>query len=415
MSLSVPADTLTATSISPASAQRARLALAARLSSKLAPVLDGNEIARLTVEDLNLTFDYYLAVVQRLDADGYLRVVAAAGPLAGAGFLYEVQPVDLGVNGRVARTGEIALLDDTREDPDYLRRDPRTDPGSELSLPIRVAGRTWGVLNLEERNVGAFGYDDLLLAETIAAQVGAALHRHELFVELETAFATTLGALSSALETKDSYTADHADEVAELCLRVGTRLDLDHNELRTLRYAALLHDIGKIAIRSEVLTKPGPLTEHEFTEIKQHTIIGAAMLKPIPFFADVHPLVRSAHERWDGLGYPDGLREHEIPAGARIICVCDAFHAMTSERPYRPALPSIAARAELANNAGTQFDPEVVAALLASLRDQSAHPEAPAPRQRDLDCNLEAVGEQRKRTRRPRAPSPAVTNRRSSS
>ena len=349
-------------------AQRERLAVASRLSAKLAPLLDEAQIARLTVEELHHSFDYYLAVVQKLDGEGQLRVIAAAGPLAEAGFLYEVQPVARGVNGRVARTGEAALVEDTRDDPDYLRRDPRTDPGSELSVPIRVDGRVWGVMNLEELAVGSFGRDDLLLAETIVAQVGAALHRHSLFVELENAFSTTLGVLSDALEMKDAYTADHADEVAVLCERVGMALGLDGRDLRTLRYAALLHDVGKIAIRSEILTKPARLTAAEFEEMKQHTVLGARMLERIPFFRDVHPLVRSAHERWDGRGYPDGLSGQAIPLGSRIVCACDAYHAMTSDRPYRRAMPAAAARAELECTAGTQFDPRVVDALLATLR-----------------------------------------------
>jgi putative nucleotidyltransferase with HDIG domain len=344
-----------------------RLAVASRLSAHLAPLLDESEIARLTVEELHHSFDYYLAVIQRLDPDGNLRVIAAAGPLAGAGFLYDVQPVSRGVNGRVARTGKAALVEDTRDDPDYLRRDTRTDPGSELSLPIHVDGRVWGVMNLEELAVGAFGPDDLLLAETIVAQVGAALHRHQLFVELDGAFATTLSALSSALEMKDAYTADHADEVALLCGRVGGALGLEAESMRSLRYAALLHDIGKIGIRSEILAKPDRLTEPEFEEIKQHTVLGARMLERIPFFRHVHPLVRSAHERWDGAGYPDGLAGERIPLGARIVSACDAFHAMTSDRPYRAAMSVPEARHELQRNAGSQFDPRVVAALLAAL------------------------------------------------
>jgi putative nucleotidyltransferase with HDIG domain len=174
---------------------------------------------------------------------------------------------------------------------------------------------------------------------------------------------TTLAALSDALEHKDAYTAEHAREVEQLVERVGARLGLGGEELRTVRYAALLHDIGKIGIPSEILNKPSRLTEDEFEQIKQHTVIGARMLERIPFFEHVHPLVRSAHERWDGRGYPDALAASEIPLGARIICACDAFHAMISDRPYRAAMSVVDALAELRRHSGRQFDPRVVDAL----------------------------------------------------
>jgi putative nucleotidyltransferase with HDIG domain len=203
----------------------------------------------------------------------------------------------------------------------------------------------------------------------VCAHVGAALDRGRLVSELEGTFMTTLGVLSDALERKDAYTAAHAREVEELTERVGNRLRLSAQDLRTLRYGALLHDIGKIGVRSEVLNKPGSLTPEEFEEIKQHTVIGAKMLERIPFFEDVHPVVRSAHERWDGQGYPDGLAGEAIPLGARIVCACDAFHAMTSDRPYRPAMPEADAIKEMVDNAGAQFDPDVVNALVREVLD----------------------------------------------
>ncbi len=149
-------------------------------------------------------------------------------------------------------------------------------------------------------------------------------------------------------------------EVADLAQRAGETLGMAADELRTLRYGALLHDVGKIGIPTEILRKPGPLSDEEFDEVKAHPVIGARMLERIPFFAAVHPLVRSAHERWDGAGYPDGLCGEDIPLGARIICACDALQAMTSDRPYRRAMPCAAALTELRTNAGTQFDPKVV-------------------------------------------------------
>jgi putative nucleotidyltransferase with HDIG domain len=306
---------------------------------------------------------------RRLDPDGSLRVVAGAGPLAEEvdDFLAMVQPVELGVNGRVARSGRPAMVNDTCLDSDYLRRDPGADPGSELSLPISVAGSVWGVMNLEQVERDAFTDEDLLLAHIVAGQIGSAIYRCTLVDELEGAFLSTLGVIADAVELQDPYTADHANEVAGLAVRVGERLGVAGPELERLRYGALLHDVGKIGVPGELLRKPGPLSENERRRMDAHTAIGARMLERIPFLAPVAPLVRSAHERFDGGGYPDGLAGEEIPRGAMIIATRDAFHAMTSDRPYRKAMGREPAIEELRAGAGSQFDPAVVEALIAEL------------------------------------------------
>jgi len=354
--------------------QRRRLTAARRLSAQLAPLLDPEAVARATVEELNESFGWFLVVMHRLD-DGVLRPIAAAGEMVermGAEIWAWEQQIDTGINGRAARTGEPVIVPDTTKEPDFLT--PMGDgmfAGSELAVPIRVAGEVWGVLNLEDRSRDAFGPDDLVFADMLAGHIGAALDRSRLFNELEQTFTTTLAMLSDALERKDAYTAAHADEVADLSVAVGRRLGLDEDELRTLNYGGLLHDIGKIGIPSEIILKPAKLTDEEFEVIKQHTIIGADMLSRIPFFEDVVPLVRSAHERWDGRGYPDGLAREDIPLGARIICACDAYNAMITERPYKAAMPRGKAVAELARCRGTQFDPQVVEALLAEIGEQA--------------------------------------------
>jgi putative nucleotidyltransferase with HDIG domain len=348
--------------------QGERLLVASRIATAFATAHRPEEVAAEAVRQLHESFDYYLAVVQRLDGDGYLRVVTAAGPLAEGGcFLAREQPVEVGVNGRVARTGRAAMVNDTRLDSDYLSRNPGTDPGSELSLPIPVAGSTWGVMNLEQQHRGAFSEDDLLLAHVVATQLGAAIHRCQLVAELEGAFLTTIGVLADAVELQDAYTGEHSNEVAELAVRVGQRLGLGGDELERLRYGALLHDVGKIGVPGELLRKPGPLTPLERERMNEHTAIGARMLERIPFLAPVAPLVRAAHERYDGTGYPDGLAGAEIPLGAMVIATCDAYHAMTSDRSYRRALPRAEAIAELRAHAGTQFDPAVAGALIAEL------------------------------------------------
>jgi putative nucleotidyltransferase with HDIG domain len=355
----------------PGTAERdERLVVASRLSTDLALAHSSEDVAAIAVRQLHDSFDYYLAVIQRLDPDGSLRVVAGAGPLAEQveNFLAHEQPVEVGVNGRVARTGRPAMVNDTRLDSDYLSRNPRTDPGSELSLPIHVAGSVWGVMNLEQVECDAFADEDLLLAHVVAGQIGSAIYRCTLVEELEGAFLTTLGVIADAVELQDPYTADHANEVAELAVRVGEHLGVAGDELDRLRYGALLHDVGKIGVPGELLRKPGPLSPNERRRMDAHTAIGARMLERIPFLAPVAPLVRSAHERFDGGGYPDGLAGEQIPRGAMIIATCDAFHAMTSDRSYRKAMPRDAAIEELDAGAGTQFDPEVVTALIAELK-----------------------------------------------
>ncbi len=142
---------------------------------------------------------------------------------------------------------------------------------------------------------------------------------------------------------------------------------MDEPARRDLRLGAVFHDIGKIAVPEAILNKPGPLTPEERAVIERHTLVGERILAPVEFLAGVCRLVRHEHERWDGGGYPDGLAGEAIPLGARVIFACDALHAMTSDRPYRRALPAAIAHAELRRHAGTQFDPRVVAALLAEV------------------------------------------------
>ena len=172
-------------------------------------------------------------------------------------------------------------------------------------------------------------------------------------------------ALVSALDLRDSYTGDHSESVAGLARRVGARLGIAGVNLQLLGFAARLHDVGKLGVPDGILHKAGPLDELEWQRMRRHSAVGAEMLAGVPGLEPVAPLVRWHHERWDGRGYPDGLRGEAIPLECRVICACDAFHAMSAERPYRPALAPAAALAELEAGAGEQFDPDVVDAVMA--------------------------------------------------
>ncbi len=174
--------------------------------------------------------------------------------------------------------------------------------------------------------------------------------------------------LGRALEAHDTETHQHSRDVVDLSLAVVDALDLDARERRVVELSALLHDVGKVAIPKEILDKPGPLDEREWALMHRHTIDGQRMVESSDTsMATIGHVVRSSHERWDGCGYPDGLAGEQIPMAARIVAVADAYSAMTSDRPYRRALPEARARHELRANAGTQFDPTVVDAALAVL------------------------------------------------
>jgi len=185
-------------------------------------------------------------------------------------------------------------------------------------------------------------------------------------------------ALLAVFTEQAVFLDEHVERVAELAAQVAQALGLPEHEVRRIGLAARLHDIGKTAIPAAILEKPGPLDDHEWEYIRQHTLIGARIVLAAPALAETAPLIRSSHERMDGTGYPDRLCGEEIPLGSRIIAVCDAFDAMTSDRIYRPSIGVEAALAELAGGTGSQFDQEVVEALssLPALYESAAAPHA---------------------------------------
>jgi HD-GYP domain-containing protein (c-di-GMP phosphodiesterase class II) len=198
--------------------------------------------------------------------------------------------------------------------------------------------------------------------------------------ELGRAYRGTALLLGDVVEADDAYTGVHSRDVVELCMSVGPKLGLDEDQLRRLEFTALLHDVGKIAIPKAIINKPGKLTDEERAIIETHTIEGEKLLERVGgLLGEVGRLVRSCHERYDGLGYPDGLVGEAIPIEARIVCCCDAFNAMTTDRPYRSALSYEEALGELRTHRATQFDPSVVDCLLEMHADTpGASPSEPA-------------------------------------
>lgn len=178
----------------------------------------------------------------------------------------------------------------------------------------------------------------------------------------------TIKVLALALDARDHYTHGHSRQVTEYAVDIAREMGLSFKEIDIIRDASILHDIGKIGITDAILLKPGRLTEEEYAEIKKHPVIGKKILEPVNCLADKIPLIYHHHERIDGQGYPEGLKGDDIPLGARILSVADAYQAMTSDRPYRKALPALIAIEELKRFKGRQFDPNIVDAFLRVLK-----------------------------------------------
>jgi diguanylate cyclase (GGDEF)-like protein len=351
-----------------------QLALANALGTRLAGMTEPRQILEAAVDELHRAFGYLLCSIVRIEADQVENVVGRGESSIRLSEMRWSQPREAGLVGRCLRERRPVIAGDVRDEPDYLETPETKDVRSELVVPLWVGDNLWGAINVEEAQTHAFDEDDARLVQTVADQVGSALRSATLYEKLESAYVGTAEALAAALEAKDAYTADHSRAVVAHAKAVGQRLGLSDEELRTLNFAAIFHDIGKIAVPEAILEKKEPLTEHEREQIRQHTVVAERILSTVDFLQDVLPLVRHEHERWDGQGYPDGLAGDTIPLGARIVLACDAYDAMTSDRPYRSAMSDGAARAELLSGAGSQFDERVVSALLQVLEGGSDQP-----------------------------------------
>ncbi len=229
--------------------------------------------------------------------------------------------------------------------------------------PLKVVDDFLGVIIFgEERHTQREPFDTnkLQLISLIADQAGSALRRSSLHAQLEESLIETVIALANAVEARDTYTEDHSARMEDLVVEVCHHLNFPEEEIMNMRWAARLHDIGKIGVPDQILRKPGSLTEEEWVLMRQHPEIGSKILAPITKMASVSPIIRSHHEKFNGMGYPDGLANVEIPLGARILTVVDAYVAMTDDRIYRKSLGHEKAIAELIENKGSQFDPELV-------------------------------------------------------
>jgi HD-GYP domain-containing protein (c-di-GMP phosphodiesterase class II) len=252
-----------------------------------------------------------------------------------------------------------------------LRIEYRSDWDGEAdgAVPLRFSdGRLYGALQCAPRAGagGSLGERDLAFVRVLAQIVAQHLEAEEEELERRRLHAEAMGvqALLAAVDARDHYTGDHSKSVVRLSSRVARRMELSARQVTEAEQVALLHDVGKVAIPDQILQKPGPLDAQERALVETHPVVGARIVRSIAGLAHLAPAIRAGHERWDGAGYPDGLAGEEIPIVSRVTFVCDAWDAMTTDRPYRRALGRDHALRELEQNADTQFCGRAVHALL---------------------------------------------------
>jgi diguanylate cyclase (GGDEF)-like protein len=335
-----------------------RLGFLGGLARALASARNERAAVETAVAHLAGAVDAVLAAVLRVDRDrDQLDLVAFAGPHVAAP--RRSQPLSSGVAGAAVNRLQAELADDVRDDPRYAHVDEIPDARSELAVPVIARGDVWGVIDLVSDRPGAYREDDIALVEAVAIQLGRAL-------TCVWAFEQLLNGVGSAYRVAAAVQApgDDSWRVADLAWRVGRELGLPRETLEGLYLAALFHDVGTVGIPTDLLVKRGRLTGQEMELMREHTVIGERLLRPLPRLRGAARIVRHEHERYDGRGYPDGLAAEDIPLTSRVLFACDAFVAMTSARPFRTALTREQAMSELRRVSGSQLDPFVVETLL---------------------------------------------------
>ena len=335
----------------------------AEFSAEIEIMHDTDELIEHGMRCLLERFEFDVALFTDVE-DGVVRFTRLRGAVSNelTKVLETPQPLGAGVNGWVAASGETLYVEDYPSWPSRHQPYVFTGVRSMLALPVLRNGKVRHTLSFATlHRHAAIGDDGAHVAGAFVRRLENAFERAQHLEEIRATREATFRSLGVALEFRDLETRGHTDRVVDLAGRFADRLGLDGRERQALVWGAYLHDLGKVAVPDAILLKPGRLTDEEFGAIRQHTLYGAQMVADIPFLPrGSRQVVRSHHERWDGRGYPDKLAGEDIPLLARMFSLVDVYDALTSERPYKSAWTHAQAVAELARQAGGQFDPDLV-------------------------------------------------------
>ncbi|MEZ7891176.1 MAG: GAF domain-containing protein [Candidatus Wallbacteria bacterium] len=341
------------------------LSMLFEVSRTITSTLDLNNVLELIVSISAQLMDAKVAYLRLLDVDSGELVIKASYGVPDNYFSTRKLKVNEGVSGLVISTKEPVTIFNINDDKLVKDRNYFQSLGlvSILAVPLIVRDTAIGVISCFFKKHHRFSQSEINLLQTLASHAAIALENAKLYGDMQKNYTSTITALSAAIDAKDHYTHGHSKNVMEYAVAIATEMKLSKEEIETIRFAGLLHDIGKIGISEVILQKRGHLTDDEFNIISSHPKLGLSIMNEVGFLKKIAPLTYHHHEKYDGSGYPDHLKGDEIPLGARILNVSDSFDVMTTARVYKTAMSFEDAVKELDRCAGKQFDPKVVSAF----------------------------------------------------
>jgi putative nucleotidyltransferase with HDIG domain len=326
---------------------------------------DFNHIARLSISRILTDFPFRMVAIGRVNIDDPDDALVYVGHVKNPDTVTS-QPFDMEAEDLATFSRDVAwkTITDRQVLGKYLPQNVLPDVASVTFFPVYIKDRLYALLAVASDWDSVKMESAVTLMRQIADHLAVAWSNVNLIGDLRRLTIGSMQALARAVDAKSSWTAGHSARVMRIALSIARHMDLDQERVERLQRAALLHDIGKIGIRTGILDKPGRLTDEEFAAIREHPVIGDKILSPIGAFQDILPVVRHHHERWDGKGYPDGLAGEAIILEARILAVADVYDAMASDRPYRKGMDLAKVMSIIESEAGRQFDPKVVSAFM---------------------------------------------------